>query len=651
MSRILSMAMLTLIVLAAVFLAGDARVRGDADAHHFTLLHTNDEHSALLPHSPLLDHDPEAPDDTVGGFARLAGALRDLRGEIAAEEAVLTVSAGDFIGGTPFAWLALEGRAPELDLMQHMGYDVVILGNHEFDAGPETLAEYLNAAGYPAAHDKTQILSGNAAFPSGHQLVDKRLLMTTVISPPDLDLDLGFFSVMGEHPITLAPGAAPVHFEDPLEFARKAVARLQEEGVDLIIAITHSGLAEDRQLAREIDGVDVIVGGHCHTALHEPLRVNDTIIVQAGAHTEYLGCLQLAYDEVDGSLTIRNPETGRPHLLPLDDDIDPCPEVAARVESYTDAVNATVSRSTGAKYDDVYEVIGRVQDEISNVPERRETPYGNLIADAFRWSVQQHTEERVDFAFQANGQIRGPLQPSLRDKSRGHLSLYEVVSTVGMGHGPKKEPGYSLVSVYLTGDEVRRVLEISHLLSGIMGDSFFQQVSGLRHTYDPDRASLLQLPIVDQPLPTYRAVLHAERYLEADPQMKEDNFTPLQWDDGDLYHVVVDTFVASFVPMVGDMLPRLAIEPKDSAGRPIQDLETHIVYHGEEPLTAWRAVADYISSMPRGPDGVPEIPELYTATDGRQVRVETVSLLVWPIAGLLLLIGAVIYLLRRRRSR
>jgi len=640
-----------LLIAAAVVIIGSAPARAESDVHHFTILHTNDEHSALLPHSPSLDYDPEGRDPTVGGFARLAGALQTMRGEIAPEEPVLVISAGDFMAGTPFAWLALEGKAAELDLMQHMGYDLVILGNHEYDYGPDVLTEYLEAAGYPGAHEDTQILSGNAAFPAGHPLVQMQLKMTTVISPAGLDLDIGFFSLLGENAIALSPNADPVQFEEPLQFATKAVARLKEEGADIIVGITHSGLPEDEELAREVAGIDVIVGGHCHTALHEPLRVEDTIIVQAGAHTEYLGCLQLTYDAREDSLTIRDDEPSHPHLLPIDDDIEPCPDIESRIAQYTEAVNRTLAQNTDGIYDDLLQVVAYSSDEISNLPKKKETPYGNLIADAFRWSVQQRTGDRVDFAFQANGQIRGPLLPGNREETRGQLSLYEVLSTMGMGHGPQDEPGYPLVSIYLTGDEVRRVLEISHLLSQIMGDAFFLQVSGLRFSYDPGRAILLQLPVVDQPLPTYRAVLEAERYLGDDPKMSDDFFEPLKRGDEDLYHVVADTFVASFIPMVGDMLPRLEIKPRDSTGHPIQDLNARIIDVRGEPLTGWRAVADYLQSMPAGDTGVPEVPELYAGSAGRQVEIRTVSLLVWPISGIFLLAGCAGYVVMRRIRR
>ncbi len=134
----------------------------------FTILHTNDEHSALIPHSPAIDYLPHADDLTAGGSARLASAVEGIRREKREEgEPVLLFSAGDFIGGSAFSWLAQQGLAPELDVMQTIGYDAVIIGNHEFDYGPDVLAAYLQAAGYPEAHHKTLLLAANTKAPYG----------------------------------------------------------------------------------------------------------------------------------------------------------------------------------------------------------------------------------------------------------------------------------------------------------------------------------------------------------------------------------------------------------------------------------------------------------------------------------------------------
>ncbi len=636
-------------VLTAALAAGVASAGADEEVL-FTILHTNDEHSALIPHSSAVDYDPDGPDPTVGGFGRLATLIDDLRSE-AGDEPVLLFSAGDFIGGSPFSWLALEARATELALMLAMGYDAVILGNHEFDYGPDVLAQYLGAAGYPAAAADTVILSGNAQIPPDHPLAGVGLVPTHLFALPGSGVRVGVFGLLGDHALSVAADVDPVQFSEPRDFAQSAVAELRDSGADLIIAITHAGVEEDRQLAREVAGIDVIVGGHCHTALAEPVIEDGTIIVQAGCTGRYLGCLQLAYSPATRSLRLRNAETGHPYLLEVDDTTRPDPAVASQVAAATSELNDLIARVTDGKYDDIYRVIARSEFTVSRDPPLAESPYGNLVSDAFRWSVQRVTGERVDFAFQANGQIRGSLHPGITTRAEGDLSFYDIASTVGLGSGPGDTPGYPLISTYLTGDEVRRVLEIGPLLSAIMGDAFFLQSSGLRFTYDPGRSILLWLPVVDKPLPTYRAVLSAERYVGDDPSMEEGEYVPLEWKDDQLYHVVADLYVASFIPMVGDILPRLQIQPKDSDGNPVAEATELIVYHRDRPLTAWEAVTDYLAAMPSGADGRPEICRYYAAAAGRGQQVATLPLILWPVLGLLILGLLTCYLIARRRAR
>ncbi|MFO8060563.1 MAG: hypothetical protein R6U70_07910, partial [Bacillota bacterium] len=162
----------------------------------------------------------------------------------------------------------------------------------------------------------------------------------------------------------------------------------------------------------------------------------------------------------------------------------------------------------------------------------------------------------------------------------------------------------------------------------------------------------LWLPLVDKPVPTYRAVLTAERYVGDDPAMTGDDYVPLDWKDEQLYHVVSDIYIASFIPMVGDMLPRLAVQPRDRSGQPVADPASLIVHREGRPLTAWEAVTDYLAAMPAGPEGHPEIPAQYAQPAGRQRQVDTVPLILWPVLALalLLLIAATVWFLLRRRA-
>ncbi|MCL0065753.1 bifunctional metallophosphatase/5'-nucleotidase [Dehalococcoidia bacterium] len=647
--RIVLATLLVLLLAASVALPFSPRPAGGEAEIYFTVLHTNDEESALLPHSPAVDFHPEEADPTVGGFARLAylvGELRAIR-EVAGESVVL-LGAGDFIGGSPHSWLALAGEAPELALMQEIGYDVITIGNHDFDYGTEVLALYLKAAGYPQATATTVIVASNIEPPANHPLAAVGIQKTFILELEN-GLRLGFLGLLGEAAERVALHTDPIDITDPIEAAVSAVQTLKDNGAEIIIAISHSGVEEDSSLAAAVEGIDIIVGGHSHTALYEPLMVNDTIIVQAGVLLRYLGVLELAYNPTTDTVRLRNRDTGQPFLIPIDDGVPLDQEIRALIDIYTGKLNTIIERMTGGRFTGIMDTVATSTFPLPDKPPLTETTFGNFIADAMRLIGEQKTGERVDFAIQADGNIRGSVIPGSMPHSLNQVSFFDLVSQVGLGTGADGQPGYPLVSFYLTGDEMRRVLEISSLLPQVLGDAYFMQVSGLRYTYDPGRAILFWIPIKNLPFPTYRAVLQAERFTGEGVQGDDPaDYVPLSWGDETLYHVVTDYYIASFIPMVGDMLPRLTVTPKDRFGNEVSLEDSVIIYQGAE-LKVWQAVLKYAAAQP-APDGAyPQIPEYYAAPAGRINQVQTIPLLLWPALAVLAIVALIIFLLRRRR--
>lgn len=615
----------------------------------FTLLHTNDEHSALLP-SPLTDYDPAGSDPTIGGFARLAQVIKEIRvAKTQAGEPTVLVSAGDFLGGSPFAWLALEGYAVELELMQAIGYDVIAIGNHEYDFGPELLASYLAAAGYPEALSRTVLLASNTRPPQGHEL-GKMGIQSTHLMTLHNGLTLGFFSLIGVDAVDVAPLAKPVEFDDQTAVAKAAVAELRAAGADVVIAVNHAGLDEDEALAKVVSGIDIIVSGHCHTALTQPRLVNGTFIAQTGSSLSNLGVLALAYDPVSKTVSLRNSGPGESVLIPLDDSIGEDPVVSGMIKESVYKLNALISDLTDGMFTDIADIVVTSEFIVSNKPTSSETPFGNFVADAMRAVGEQATGSKVDFAFQADGVIRGSLLPGTTALAKGNVALLDLLDLVSLGSGPDERPGYPLVAFYFTGEEVRRVLEISLLLSELLGDSYFLQVSGLRMSYDPALAVLARLPGKGTPIPSTRAVVSAETFTGVGLQ-QGDQFASLKRGDSTLYHVVSDYYLAAFLPMVGDLLPSLGLVMKDAAGKPITPEEA-IVYRDGHELKVWQTVAEYASMQPLNSAGQPSVAGYYAATAARQV-VRTV----WPVllALILILLIAIIsmitILLKKRKRR
>lgn len=620
-----------------------------------TILHTNDEHGAVIPHSPTVDYHPRRENPTIGGYARLATAVREVREEKSAQgDPVILLSAGDYIGGSPFSWLIPQGYALELKLKQIIGYDAVTIGNHEYDYGPDILAGYYLKAGYPAAHSQTVILASNTVAPPEHPLAARDLYHKLSLITLENGLKVGLFGLIGEEAISYTTANEPVTFTDQHETAAAMVSELQAAGADLIIALTHSGVEEDRALARAVDGLHVIVGGHCHTALEEPVLENEVYILQAGSLLQYLGRLDLAYNPETGAVRMLNEENGVPYLLPLDYHYSLDPEITALIEDYTITLNEMIAGKTGGQFNNILDPVMLAKFEIPNYPPLQESPFGNFVADAMRLIAGEKTGVRADFALQANGAIRGSVTPGTMPHAFGQVSVYDLAELTGLGIGPDGFAGYSVVAVYLTGEEMRRVLEVAALLPELMGDTFFLQFSGLRYSYNPANAVLFTVPLINQPIPTTRAVVSAERYTGEGRQGFDDRFyEPLEKGEQQLYCLVTDSYVVSFLPLIGELLPQLDLVLKDQAGNPVEpgDLEKLVVKANGQDLKVWAAVLEYAASQPVGSSGRPEADSYYAVTAGRINQVRSFPLIIWPLLVLALLVGLIVFLIRRRKIK
>ncbi len=629
---------------------------GEDGEVHFCILHTNDIHSELTPHWSAVDGRPQRENHTIGGLARLATAVDRIRENKRREgEPVLLFDVGDFLGGAPFAWLALDGCASELTIMQEMGYDAVTIGNHEYDYGPDALAQYLLRAGYPQAHQKTLVLASNTEAPVTGPLAARGLYRNTGIFELGNGLKVGVFGLIGKEAVLSMGEIGDVRFLDQHETARRMVDKLKGQGADVTVALSHCGLAEDRELARKILGIDIIIGGHCHTTLFEPVLLGSTIIVQAGRFGEYLGQLELAYNPGTGQVRVCNQEKRHPFLIPVDSSFACHAEIDSLVQQYTLDLNAYIKEVTGGEFDDVMTTVARSDFVLSNLPPLSETALGNFVTDAMRFVAQKFTGKRVDMAGQASGCIRDSIFPGTLEYSAGNISFYAIAQATGVGRGHDGGAGCPIVALYLTGEEVRRVLETTILLHQFMGGAYFLQISGLRYSYNPASAVLLTVPFANLPIPTTRAVAKMELYAGDGIQpMHSEGYIPLKRGEKKLYHVVTDAYLLFFLPLVTDTLPQLEVVPKNADGEPVplDRIDELMIHHPDgRELKVWEAVVIYARAQASGGDGVPRMPGYYAGVAGRITKVRRV-----PLIGRLLLIPAAFvagmtYLILRRRKR
>jgi 5'-nucleotidase/UDP-sugar diphosphatase len=645
-----------LVVVSFLGSPGDLKSYSDATGElYLCILHTNDMHSALIPHSPAVDYRPGEENPAIGGFARLTTALNEIRENKSREgEPVLLLDAGDFLGGGAFAWLVINGSAPELTIMQEMGYDAVTIGNHEYDYGPDVLAQYLLKAGYPEAHQETLVLASNTEAPSDHPLAARSLYRKTGMFELENGLRLGVFGIVGKDAILAMGDSGDVQVLDQHQTARQMVYELEEQGADVIVAISHSGVDEDRELAKKVPGIDIIVGGHCHTALHEPVLQGTTIIVQAGSLGMYLGQLELAYNSNTGEVRVRNEENDHPFLIPIDSSFVCDPQIDALVKEYTLDLNAYIKEVTSGKFDDIMSTVARSDFVLSNLPSLSETALGNFVTDAMRFVAQEFIGEKVDIAGQANGNIRNSIFPGTMGYSAGNISFYEIIEATSVGRGLDGYPGCPIASVYLTGEEMRHVLEITVLLQEFMGDSYFLHFSGLRYSYNPANAVLLTVPFVNLPVPTMRAVTRAELYTGDGIQpVSGEEYIPLKRGDEKLYHLVTNGYLLLFLPLVTDMLPQLEVAPKNADGEPVplDRIDELIIRHDDgRELKVWEAVVIYAVTQLSGEGEVPEIPDCYSSVGGRITKVWTFPLLGWLLLTLAVVVTGIILLVIRRRK-
>jgi len=638
-------------VLTMLFAA--AAASGDEQPLYFTLLHTNDEHSAVLP-APLVDHIPGEKDPTTGGFARLGRLVGDIRAvKKDAGEPVVLVSAGDILGGAPLFWLIPGGEAPEISIMQQIGYDVITIGNNDFDYGPETLAQYYRVAGYPEAGASTALVSSNLVIPQGHPLGACGIAATRILEL-DNGLRLGFFGLLGDNAAKLAAEKTPIDISEPIAAATTAVKTLQAMKADVIIGVTHAGRDEDEAVASAVPGIDLLITGHFHPmALDTPIRVGNTIIAQSSPFLGRLGVLELACTRSGGKLQLRNEEHGQPYLAPIDDSVEEDPAIARTIAGYTEQLNLLVTRLTRNAVTDIRDTVLYSDFVLEAGPPGQESILGSFVTDAMRLVVEERTGEEVDFAIQGNGVIRDDVRPGAMPSSLNKVSFYDLATAVGLGRGPDGNPGYPLVSIYLTGNELYRVLEISLYLAQ-RADIFFLQLSGGRVSYDPARTVLFQIPFAGIPIPSFRAVLQLERFTGNGPQTGSgDSYEPIPRGDDTLYHVVCDSYILSFFPRIAKMLPFYKVIPKDREGKEITPGEALIKIEGEE-LKFWQAVTAYALAQPKTGDGIPRIPGYYARTGTRIVQKHAFPLVIWIILALTLLLLSICLLLwklRRTRAR
>lgn len=579
MRRLLS---LVLLLALALSLSVSQVWAANETSEEITILYTHDMHSSFLP--------KEGPDGHArGGYARLKTLINEQK---EAHPNALVVDGGDFSMGSLFQ-TAYSTSALELRAMGQMGYDVTTFGNHEFDYRASGLADMLYAA-VDSGDPLPAIVDANYLPPQEDEETWDALYTYGVQDYRILErggVHYVVFGLTGLDSDECAPMSG-MELHDPVETAKRVVKEATEQcqtayGADpVVICLSHSGTengkGEDYELARKVDGIDVIISGHTHTTLEQPIEVNDTYIVSSGENSKNLGVLTLTRTQ-DGV------ELKDSRLVPVDESVPEDPEMAAWIEAAKEQVERDYLADFDLEFDQVlvdnpyrFDTVDEVYDT------QHESTLGNLLADAYYWAGNQNSQDPVDVALTASGVIRDTFP-------KGAVTVSQVFNVASLGIGADGVPGYPLISVYLTGKDLKNAIEVDASVPPLMSAAqlFY---SGVEYSFNTNRMIFDKVDDV--------ALLGTGGVTE-----------PIV--DDQLYHVVTGLYIGQMLGAVEDTsFGILTVTPRDAQGDPIDmsQLENYILHDDQgNEVKEWYAIATYLQSMGG------EMDQRYGQTDGRKL--------------------------------
>ena len=571
-------ALLALLLLLPLCLAAGAE--GSANGE-ITVLFTSDLHSHLLPSVN------ENGEGEYGGYARLSTLIR---AERAKDPNAILVDGGDFAMGSLFQ-TAYASSALELRIMGAMGFDVTTFGNHEYDYLQSGLKSMLNAA-VASGDPLPSIVCSNYMPPAeGEEGYDAEMwaALNTYGVKDYVILERGgvhfaLFGIFGFDADDCAPNSGMI-LEDPIKKAEQTVAAAVKDckenyGAEpIVICLSHSGTSngkgEDYELAKAVDGIDVIISGHTHTKLQEPIVVNDTVIASPDDYGRYLGVLKLS----------RSGELKSYELIPVDETVAEDPTIAAMVEGYKLEVERTYLSKYGYTFDQVLVNNPYTFDTVGEVyATQHESTLGNLFSDAYKTMAERITGKPVDVAFTAAGVIRSTMP-------LGNVTVSDVFNAASLGVGTEGE----LLSIYITGKDLKNAIELDASVQPLMSSAQLF-MSGVRYSFNKNRMIFNK---VDEAL------------------LQKADGSLCEIEDEKLYHIVAGTYMGQMLGTVSDTSKGLlSITPRDADGNPIaaDELERYVIKdENGNALKEWYAIATYLDEMGDTMDA------RYEKPDGRKV--------------------------------
>ncbi|MBD0378763.1 bifunctional metallophosphatase/5'-nucleotidase [Paenibacillus sedimenti] len=402
---------------------------GDAATLHITIGHTNDVHG----------HIEENKSNKEFGYAKMATLIKQWRSE---NPNFLLMDAGDTFQGTVFV-NQFKGESI-VPILNYLDYNTMAAGNHEFDFGYQQLLKLRDMLEYP-------VINANVFKQDGTELL-----------PPVYYAEIGGkkFAFLGfvteETPILTHPdNVKGLTFKSPVEVAKQLVPELKKKA-DHVVVVSHVGIETDREIAKNVPGIDLIIGGHSHSPLRTPEQVNGTYIVQDWEYGKSLGRADLYY--LGNELV--NFSGG---LLEYDEKVQEDPEIAKMVKS----IVADIDKALNV-------VIAKTDVDLDgdrNFVRKRETNLGNFITDTMIERSKKIDGYAADVALTNGGGIRTQVKKGDITKK----ALYDVLPFPN-----------TVVILEVKGSELKAALEngVSQVESG---GGRFPQISGMSFSYNPTK--------------------------------------------------------------------------------------------------------------------------------------------------------------------
>jgi 5'-nucleotidase / UDP-sugar diphosphatase len=602
MSKFLKIIIIMLIIFS-ILASSPANLNKNENSNKtLNILFTHDIHSYL---QAVQVADVQGNIKEQGGLARIAELVNEQRDQFG--ENTLLLDAGDFSMGTLFHSI-YPTEAAELRTLGRMGYDVITFGNHELDLNADRFAQMLDSA-KSSGDPLPEIVASNFIFDPGNPRSDALQKAFNEYPVHDYlviernNLRIGIFGLMGKSAAIDTAYPKDISFADPIETAKLVTSKLKsDENVDVIIALSHSGTwkkksdSEDEILAAQVPEIDVIISGHTHTILKEPIIIGKTIIVSAGCYGAYLGVLQVDFsDNEKGELISYD-------LIEVTDQIAADSEIENFIMDFKSSIEQNILSQQNFQFEQVLAESDFNFDTMTELfSQPGENGLGNLIADAYRYSIEKMEGEEhtnIQVAVEPLGMIRSSLV-------KGDITVSDAFQVLSLGISQDGQIGVPLVSFYLTGKDIMTMLELETTVAPLIDEDAYLNVSGISFSHNPFRIPFNRVMNVN---------------------LISDDGSEESIEKDTLYRVVSNYWAYEALESIHQQTYGIVkLTPRDKMGTPIHDpqdaiLDTDLEMDGIQDIKEWEALSIFLKSFQDiDGDGIPNIPEYYKTPAGRNI--------------------------------